>query len=718
MVGFEQAIGNAFIIASPDVSQQIGTYKQTKMEEAGRRVVLAQLKVDAAREQGLDGILDLLLAQSELEDAQADFNSWTNGGLNATLLHTASGALQGLATGNFLGGALSAGLSEAGSSYFDNGPDWLQRVSAIGFGVLGSSYAGSNVFALQGAGIAYTADTYNRYLHDRERKAIMARVEALTKDPEKRIALYLRIVGEALKTLDNQFKATYEQKEDDYAAGIFKTMLVDPANKGLFDPTVKEQSRDWLEGSTHKQEKEALTDFWDWINPARLGAQDAFLLPPKVNVPVAVAKAVVNLPSDAVNLTLTAAEGYYNLLHNGLAGDYELFARVPDLTDSLFGIETTPMEKLVGGLLLVPAGELLVAGREASLARAADEAANAKYLQTLGADNDIWSFRLSGLESPDAAPVAVVGSGAPVGTRVAFWSAEGAGEGAGGASPGFLGGDGGAAIPDYPSYPELDFGDFSEGWGVLEGLDPSHFPSFNSLRSSGIGDASVAEMRPVPSIVDFQSQVGGVYSPISLERQVQGSDYARPVTLDEFIRHVEASGINEAFLLPLEDVYTSVYLAEKYARPLPSTYLTERFMAEHVEQFLAGAARVDLTASFNARYLRNIEDGLPFGRKDAVFLSPARLIDDLYATGDASVMESALGFESGAFSGAGGMTRTYVYDPLRFNLRFSIGSESGANPYWLPGGYTYKTSGGAGVPEMVTDVLPSPLINPNIKVMQ
>lgn len=64
------------------------------------------------------------------------------------------------------------------------------------------------------------------------------------------------------------------------------------------------------------------------------------------------------------------------------------------------------------------------------------------------------------------------------------------------------------------------------------------------------------------------------------------------------------------------------------------------------------------------------------------------------------------------------MTRTYIYNPQNFSLRFSKGIEGGANAYWLPGGYTLSRTGGAGIPEMITNQLPSPLVNPNIKVLQ
>lgn len=98
-------------------------------------------------------------------------------------------------------------------------------------------------------------------------------------------------------------------------------------------------------------------------------------------------------------------------------------------------------------------------------------------------------------------------------------------------------------------------------------------------------------------------------------------------------------------------------------------------------------------------------------------MSPATLIDSLAATGNPAVMESTLGFPSGTFSGAGSMTRTYAYNPGDFGLRFAQGTEGGANQFWVPGGYTINTSGGAGLSEMVTNQLPSPLVNSNIKVL-
>jgi hypothetical protein len=205
-------------------------------------------------------------------------------------------------------------------------------------------------------------------------------------------------------------------------------------------------------------------------------------------------------------------------------------------------------------------------------------------------------------------------------------------------------------------------------------------------------------------------------------RQIGSADIPaaelRPITYDQFARHVTDSGLSDAFSKPIADVYSDVYSVAKNLRPEPGMYLKPEFMAQHTELFSSGAARVDSTLTFDQRYKAAIEAGLPFGRPDAVFLSPASLIDDVFATGDSSLMEKTIGFPDGTFSQAGSMTRTYVDRPDMFGLRFARGSETGANQFWVPGGYTFNTAGGAGLPEMITNQLPSPLVNPFIRVLQ
>ena len=233
---------------------------------------------------------------------------------------------------------------------------------------------------------------------------------------------------------------------------------------------------------------------------------------------------------------------------------------------------------------------------------------------------------------------------------------------------------------------------------ALGGFTKAGLPGLNAVRASNAATLEAA-----------QSHRG----PFTL---LNGEE--RQISYAQFAKHVEDTGLENAFSRPLADVYLDVYAVPKAMRPPVSTYLKPEFMASHTEQFMGGAARVDATSSFNARYARDIEAGLPFGRDDAVFTSPASLIDRLYATGDPAVVESTLGFNAGTFSGPGSMTRTYITEPQSLGLRFAQGTEGGANAWWVPGGYTIKTSGGAGLPEMVTNQLPSPTINPTIKVLQ
>ena len=153
-----------------------------------------------------------------------------------------------------------------------------------------------------------------------------------------------------------------------------------------------------------------------------------------------------------------------------------------------------------------------------------------------------------------------------------------------------------------------------------------------------------------PTVEEFGSQVGAVFSPLSKEPAVEWNSFSGPVRLDQFLDHVKSTGLENAFSSPLETVYKDVYLADKALRPDPATYLHGDFIAAHTEQFLPGAARVDVTKEFNKYNAEAIKMGLPFGRADAVFISPASLIDKLYATGNPAVMETTLGFPIGALA--------------------------------------------------------------------
>ncbi|MES2918181.1 MAG: hemagglutinin repeat-containing protein [Pseudomonadota bacterium] len=171
-IGVEQALGNAFIVASPDVNRQIGDFKANQSKDALVRMDDASKRYAEAQAQGLGSVLELMLAKSDFDEAQADLNFWNDGGLGAISLHALNGALQGLSSGNIVSGLLAEGLTEAGGSYFSNGPAWLQKAGSIGLGLVGGSVGGDVSSVLQGAGIANTSDTYNRQLHLEEMNAI------------------------------------------------------------------------------------------------------------------------------------------------------------------------------------------------------------------------------------------------------------------------------------------------------------------------------------------------------------------------------------------------------------------------------------------------------------------------------------------------------------------------------------------------------------------
>ena len=61
---------------------------------------------------------------------------------------------------------------------------------------------------------------------------------------------------------------------------------------------------------------------------------------------------------------------------------------------------------------------------------------------------------------------------------------------------------------------------------------------------------------------------------------------------------------------------------------------------------------------------------------------------------------------------------SYVNNPLDYDLRMATRSEGAANPYWLPGGYTFNTRGGLGLPEMVTNPLYPPSIDPQVMILR
>lgn len=84
------------------------------------------------------------------------------------------------------------------------------------------------------------------------------------------------------------------------------------------------------------------------------------------------------------------------------------------------------------------------------------------------------------------------------------------------------------------------------------------------------------------------------------------------------------------------------------------------------------------------------------GLWEETFIFPLSHADDMItqATGDIRVLEQLPGFDPGGLGDA--PVRIDALKP--HGLRMPTGNERGANPYWIPGGYT-----SGGIPEAVID---------------
>ena len=151
---------------------------------------------------------------------------------------------------------------------------------------------------------------------------------------------------------------------------------------------------------------------------------------------------------------------------------------------------------------------------------------------------------------------------------------------------------------------------------------------------------------------------------------------------------------------PLTDAQTKRILeTPKGQRPDPKTYLSRRYIWQHLKPFRQGVSFVMSRESYE-KFVVNSET---IGRDDGCFVLPKKVCDDIAkaADGNIAVFELALSFDAGYFSEHGGMVRIDVENLLGLNLRVPSSNEGGANSDWLPGGYTK-----GGVPEAICDKIP------------
>lgn len=138
----------------------------------------------------------------------------------------------------------------------------------------------------------------------------------------------------------------------------------------------------------------------------------------------------------------------------------------------------------------------------------------------------------------------------------------------------------------------------------------------------------------------------------------------------------------------------------KGERPAPETYLSQKYIQNHLKKFKNGLSIITSLKSFE-KYMLHADE---IGREDnTCFVMPKSFCDKIEKEvgGDISVWEKILSFDPGYFASQGGIVRIDILEFKDLNLRIPDGNEAGANEYWIPGGYTVGDT-----PEAVTNRIP------------
>ncbi len=149
------------------------------------------------------------------------------------------------------------------------------------------------------------------------------------------------------------------------------------------------------------------------------------------------------------------------------------------------------------------------------------------------------------------------------------------------------------------------------------------------------------------------------------------------------------------------NVENDILLTNKGLRPDPSTYLSDKYIKEHLAQFDDGVSVIQTEWAFSRYSETNGFVGVP--DDNTLFVMPKEFCDEVLkkANGNLSIIESELGFPKDYFKKGGGLVRIDIEDTIGLDVRIPSGNETGANDLWIPGGYT-----SGGVPEAVTNTIP------------
>lgn len=155
---------------------------------------------------------------------------------------------------------------------------------------------------------------------------------------------------------------------------------------------------------------------------------------------------------------------------------------------------------------------------------------------------------------------------------------------------------------------------------------------------------------------------------------------------DAVVRTAERLGIPPAKVQAIID-------AGRGNRPDPSTYMSRDAISQHLAMFDDGAIRFGSRRSYNERGTLGPPGGFVMSWRQFEAVMEA-------ADGDLRKVEVALGLEPGYLDSADTMV-AFIERSDMTALRMPSGNEGGANPFWLPGGFT-----SGGVAEAVMDFPP------------
>ena len=186
--------------------------------------------------------------------------------------------------------------------------------------------------------------------------------------------------------------------------------------------------------------------------------------------------------------------------------------------------------------------------------------------------------------------------------------------------------------------------------------------------------------RQPPKLAAPEVDIGALETKMT-QAEVRTAEGAGAQTVQEVSQAVRSTSIPQA---KIDEILNTV----KGKRPDPTSYLSDKYIAEHLDEFSNGVTRIMSEAPTGS-----------IGPKSGTFVMPSSVADDLIAQagGDVTKLEQLLGLPEG-YLGSNPI-RVDISTPT--GLRMPSGNEFGANSQWIPGGYT-----SGGIPEAIIDQVP------------